>query len=365
MRDKKTLLESLRIDERARDAGEMGMGASRSWAGVTLAMLLALAGGAVGGWFAAVHLGGESRPKHAESDHRPGDSTVTPAATSAASGPVDEAGATLSSSAVRPAGPRPILNASGYVVARRMATVSAEITGRLVAILVEEGQKVAAGEVVARLDDTLARTALRLAEAEATAARARVDALKAQLGEARRDLARKKALNAQGFAPEADVTRAEAEVQRLEGELAAARAQVQVADERVADARERVDKHVIRAPFAGVVVNKAAQPGEIVSPVSAGGGFTRTGICTIVDMASLEVEVDVAESYIARIRPGMRAEARLDAYPDWAIPAHVIAVIPTADRSKATVKVRVGLDERDARILPEMGVNVAFYEKAG
>ena len=355
MADKKTLLESLRLDEDARDDGASSQGSAFL---LVIVAILALAIGGAGGWFLAARLGEEgARPPAAPPAER---TAPAPTAAPAASGSADAGGPAEPPPAVE-TGPRPILNASGYVVARRMATVSAEITGRLVAILVEEGQKVAAGEVVARLDDTLARTALRLAEAQARAARARVAALAAQLAEARRDLARKKALHAQGFAPEADVTRAEAQAQRLEGELAAARAQVQVADEQVADARERVDKHVIRAPFAGVVVNKAAQPGEIVSPVSAGGGFTRTGICTIVDMASLEVEVDVAESYIARITPGMRAEARLDAYPDWAIPAHVIAVIPTADRSKATVRVRVGLDERDARILPEMGVNVAFF----
>ncbi len=355
MTDKKTLLESLRIDADARDDG---VAPSRSGLFVVIVAVLALGFGVAGGWFLAAWLGedgGRTAPAPEADKASPAVATV-PAASEAGDGgqPVARPAAVEEDGA-------PILNASGYVVARRMATVSAEITGRLVAILVEEGQTVAAGEVVARLDDTLARTALRLAEAQATAARARVDALHAQLTEARRDLGRKKALHAQGFAPDADVTRAESEVQRLTGELAAVRAQVQVADEQVADARERVDKHVIRAPFAGVVVNKAAQPGEIVSPVSAGGGFTRTGICTIVDMASLEVEVDVAESYIARIQPGMRAEARLDAYPDWAIPAHVIAVIPTADRSKATVKVRVGLNERDSRILPEMGVNVAFF----
>ncbi len=360
MADKKTLLESLRIDDDARDDG-----VSSGWSGlfVVVVAVLALAVGTAGGWFLAARLGeGDERvPPASETGAVAPDSATVPADSAAAEGGPRAARAVAEDAEFAPA-PKPSLNASGYVVARRMATVSAEITGRLVAILVEEGQKVAAGEVVARLDDTLARTALRLAEAQVAAARARADALRAQLAEARRELARKKALRAQGFAPEADVTRAEAEVQRLEGELAAARAQVQVADEQVADARERVDKHVIRAPFAGVVVNKAAQPGEIVSPVSAGGGFTRTGICTIVDMASLEVEVDVAESYIARIVPGMRAQARLDAYPDWAIPAHVLAVIPTADRSKATVRVRVGLDERDSRILPEMGANVSFFE---
>ena len=121
---------------------------------------------------------------------------------------------------------------------------------------------------------------------------------------------------------------------------------------------------IVRAPFAGVVTVKAAQPGEIVSPISAGGGFTRTGIGTIVDMASLEVEVDVSENFINRVRPGQRATIRLNAYPDWEIPAEVIAVIPTADRAKATVKVRVGFKQRDARVLPEMGARVAFLSDA-
>ena len=116
----------------------------------------------------------------------------------------------------------------------------------------------------------------------------------------------------------------------------------------------------LRAPFAGVVVTKNAQPGEMISPISAGGGFTRTGICTIVDMTSLEIEVDVNEAYIQRVKAGQDVNAVLDAYPDWQIPAEVIAIVPTADRQKATVRVRIGFRERDSRVLRDMGVKVAF-----
>ena len=120
---------------------------------------------------------------------------------------------------------------------------------------------------------------------------------------------------------------------------------------------------VVRAPFDGVAISKDAQPGEMISPVSAGGGFTRTGICTIVDMSSLEIEVDVSESYINRVKPNQPVEAILDAYPDWRIPAHVITTVPTADRQKATVRVRIGFEELEPRILPDMGVKVSFFNE--
>jgi RND family efflux transporter MFP subunit len=133
-----------------------------------------------------------------------------------------------------------------------------------------------------------------------------------------------------------------------------------VAERQVALRQSDLDDTVIRAPFAGVALSKDAQPGEMVSPVSAGGGFTRTGISTIVDMSSLEIEVDVNESFINRVTPGQKVEATLDAYPDWRIPAHVITIVPTADRQRATVLVRIAFEQLDPRILPDMGVKVAF-----
>ncbi len=360
--DRKALLESLRI-ERGEGDHERAQGGrtGRVLALLVLGFVLFAGGLAVGRFlWPAVPTGDRAAGAADTSASRTGDATV-PTAGNSAPGAGTAASASPEREASPGRAPTVILNASGYVVPRIKATVSSEITGRLTEVLVEEGQEIRAGEVVARLDDTLARTALNLAESRLAAARARIAALSAQRAEAGRELERKRTLAAQGYASQADVTRARADLDRLLASERAASADAEAARRQVEDARQRLAKHVIRAPFSGIVVAKNAQPGEIVSPVSAGGGFTRTGICTIVDMASLEIEVDVAEAHIARVRPGQRAQARLDAYPDWTIPAHVIAVIPTADRAKATVQVRLALDERDARILPEMGVNVAFF----
>jgi len=160
------------------------------------------------------------------------------------------------------------------------------------------------------------------------------------------------------------VDAANTQVETLAARLASGETAIVVAARSEEVARVRLDNTVIRAPFTGVVTVKAAQPGEMISPVSAGGGFTRTGIGTIVDMDSLEVQVDVNEAFIQRVRPGQQVEATLNAYPDWRIPAEVIAIIPTADRSRATVRVRIALLERDARIVPDMGVRVAFLSPA-
>ena len=253
-----------------------------------------------------------------------------------------------------------MLSASGYITARRMATVASRITGQLTEVIVEEGMRVAAGDVLARLDDRIAKNDLDRAQAEQRAAQAQVESGKAQLAEAKRVLARVENLKKTDFSSEAALTDARAMMERLTASLASDRAQVDVAAFRVQGAREQLDLHVIRAPFAGVVTEKTAQPGEVVSPMSAGGGFTRMGVCTIVDMSSLEIEVDVNESYIGRVSAGQRVTATLDAYPDWEIPARVIAIIPSANREKATVRVRIGLETDDARILPDMGVKVAF-----
>jgi len=254
------------------------------------------------------------------------------------------------------------LVASGFVVARRSATVAARTTGQVVFVGVEEGQRVRKGEVLARLNDDAAQASFSNAEAQLSSAKAAVASLSPTLSDAERILKRTKSLAQSQFASTADLTRNEANVASLRAQLVQAQANLAAAQAAVQSARVNLDLHTIRAPFDGVVTEKSAQPGEIISPVSAGGGFTRTGICTIVDMDSLEIEVDVSEAFIARVRQGQKVEAVLDAYPDFVIPASVIATVPTANRDKATVRVRVAIDQRDPRILPEMAVKVTFLE---
>jgi RND family efflux transporter MFP subunit len=254
-----------------------------------------------------------------------------------------------------------ILNASGYVTARRRATVSSKMTGKVIEVNVEEGMRVRRGQVLARLDDSILRASLALAESQLAAARTNVEESEVRLKEAQLTLARRQQLKAEGVVGQADVDASQAEADSLRARIAAAREQAQVAARQVELQRTQLDDTIIRAPFDGVAISKDAQPGEMVSPVSAGGGFTRTGISTIVDMSSLEIEVDVSESYINRVTPGQTATAVLDAYPDWQIAAHVITTIPAADRQKATVLVRLGFEQLDPRILPDMGVKVAFH----
>lgn len=258
------------------------------------------------------------------------------------------------------AGQRILLNASGYVVARRQATVSAKVTGKMAEVLVEEGMKVAADQVLARLDTSNVETNLRLVEAQLHAAKVALAETRVRLEQAQREHHRISELAKARIASESDLDRTEAEVRSLRARLDKQQADLLVEERQVAVLRQQLADMEIRAPFAGVVTTKDAQPGEMVSPISAGGGFTRTGICTIVDMDSLEIEVDVNESFINRVQPGQAVEAVLDAYPDWKIPARVKAIIPTADRQKATVKVRVSFDQLDPRLLPQMGVKVAF-----
>ncbi len=253
-----------------------------------------------------------------------------------------------------------VLNATGYVTARRRATVSSKITGKVVQVNIEEGMAVREGQVLARLDDETQRASVALAEAQAEAARRNVNESEVRLNEARVNLARLTKLVGVGYSTAAEVDAARAAADSLEARIQAAREQVRVAERQVALERTNLDSTIIRAPFAGVVISKDAQPGEMVSPVSAGGGFTRTGIGTIVDMRSLEIEVDVNESYINRVKPEQAVTAVLDAYPDFQIPARVITTIPSADRQKATVLVRIGFMELDPRILPDMGVKVTF-----
>jgi RND family efflux transporter MFP subunit len=261
-------------------------------------------------------------------------------------------------------GPGSILDASGYVVARRQATVSSKITGKVMEVRIEEGQRVESDEIIARLDDANARAAVEQARAQRAQAEANLNAARVALENAIPTFRRneeqfaKEVISAQDF----DQAKASYDAARTSVDVAARAAEVAQAVLTLAE--RNLEDTIVRAPFAGIVTVKAAQEGEMVSPVSAGGGFTRTGIGTIVDMDSLEIEVDVSENFINRVRPSQPATVKLNAYPDWDIPAHVIAIIPTADRAKATVKVRLGLGVKDDRILPEMGVRVAFLNDA-
>jgi RND family efflux transporter MFP subunit len=253
-----------------------------------------------------------------------------------------------------------VLNAAGYVTARRRATVASKITGKLVEVNVEEGMAVREGQVLARLDDATLKATLALSEAQTEAARRGVRENEVRLNEAKLTHARLARLIKDGLVTQAELEAAEAQVDTFDARILAAHEQVRVAEQQVALAKTNLDDTVIRAPFSGVAISKDAQVGETVSPVSAGGGFTRTGICTIVDMQSLEIEVDVNEAYINRVKPRQSVSATLDAYPDAPIPARVITTVPAADRQKATVLVRIGFNELDSRILPDMGVKVTF-----
>jgi RND family efflux transporter MFP subunit len=265
-------------------------------------------------------------------------------------------------------GPGAVLNASGYVTARRRATVSSKVTGKVVDVLIEEGHPVKEGQILAHLDDTQARASLQLAEAQLGAAQKSAAEDQARLAQAELTLRRREQLLKENVVGKAELDQAQSDVDSLKARIAYTQQQVSVSESQVNLQKTLLADMVVRAPFSGVAISKDAQPGEMISPVSAGGGFTRTGICTIVDMSSLEIEVDVNESYINRVKNDQRVEATLDAYPDWRIPAHVIATIPSADRQKATVKVRIGFDGLDPRILPDMGVKVVLLrdpEQAG
>ena len=275
--------------------------------------------------------------------------------------------------------PSAVLNASGYVVARRRAAASSKVTGKVLDVLIEEGHPVKEGQILAHLDDTQPRATLNLAEAQLAAARKSMAEDEARLAQAEVTLKRREALLKEQVVGKAEVDDAQSVVDSTKARIAYAQQQNGVAERQVELQKTMLADMVVRAPFSGVVISKDAQPGEMISPVSAGGGFTRTGIGTIVDMTSLEIEVDVNETYINRVEPGQKVLATLDAYPDWQIPAHVITTIPSADRQKATVKVRIGFDASkgaaapragttgeplDPRILPDMGVKVSFLKDA-
>jgi RND family efflux transporter MFP subunit len=325
MDDKSSLLNQLRID---RGAAPASSGGGKIWLGAGAAIAVAAA---LAAWWWT----------------RPGAVPVHIAAAAAIAG--DGAAAAGS-----------ILDASGYVVARRQATVASKITAKMVQLDIEEGDRVKAGQIIAKLDDTNIRAALNQAGAQLEFAKAGLAETQVNLTNAERDYERQKSLVQKHFVSQAAVDNAQTTVDALRAQLATQRSNVDVVARGLSVAERNLDDTIVRAPFAGIVTVKAAQPGEMVSPISAGGGFTRTGIGTIVDMDSLEIQVDVNENFINRVRSDQQATARLNAYPDWQIPAHVIAVIPTADRSKGTVTVRIALDQKDARILPEMGVRVSF-----
>ena len=327
--DKKALLEQLRID---RETPQRVAVPRTVWIAAVAVLVVLLAGGAAA-WLL-----------------RGGPQYEVEAAT--AEPPAQAGGATA------------VLQATGYVTARRQATVSTQITGTLTQVLIEEGDHVKEGQVVARLDDTAQRAGLLQAQAQQQASAATLIQFQASLEQARRDLARNQDLVVRQLVSQQALETARTQVETLAAQVEAQKKQVKLAAAGVEAAQVQLGYTVVHAPFTGVIIAKAAQAGEIVSPISAGGGFTRTGVGTIVDMDSLEIEVDVNEAYINRVEPAQRASAVLDAYPDWTIPAHVIAIIPTADRSKATVKVRIGIDQKDARILPDMGVRVSFLEEA-
>ena len=255
-----------------------------------------------------------------------------------------------------------VLQATGYVTARRQATVSAQITGTLTDVLIEEGDRVKKNQVLARLDDSAYKAALDTAVAQAKAAHALVAQYQSQLAQNLRDATRDETLATQGLVSKQAAEQARTLADSTRAQLVSQQRQAVAADANTVQAQVNFDYCVVRAPFDGVITTKDAQVGEIISPFSAGGGFTRTGIGTIVDMDSLEVDVDVNEAYIGRVTPKMPAEAVLDAYPDWKISAHVIAIVPAADRGKATVKVRVAMEHKDGRIVPDMGVRVSFLE---
>jgi HlyD family secretion protein len=253
-----------------------------------------------------------------------------------------------------------LLNASGYVTPRRRATIAAKITGRVTGVFFDEGTRVQEGQLLATLDDSDVQKALTSSKADRDSAEAAIADLQVQLRNAQIELHRADQLQKAGVQTQEQLDTASMNADSLKAKIDLAKAQVAGSQARIQEAQQAVDNCTIKAPFSGIVVSKDAQVGEMVSPISAGGGFTRTGIATIVDMNSNEIEVDVNESYIARVKDGQHVTAILDAYPDWEIPSHVRTIIPTADRQKATVKVRISFDKLDPRILPDMGIKVTF-----
>lgn len=328
MSDRAVLLDQLRIERPA----EVEAGGPRWWLWIAVALVIAALGAS--GWWYFTQRG------------------IVVTAAVAQSAPAD-----------LPVGPGSILDASGYVVARRQATVSSKIMGKVVEVSIEEGQRVERDQIIARLDDTNARAALAQSLAQREQAKANLNAAQVAFENAEPTFQRNRQQYERAIISAQAFDTAKASYDSARTSLEVARRAVEVAEATVTYAQRNLEDTVVRAPFAGVVTVKAAQEGEMLSPNSAGGGYTRTGVGTIVDMQSLEVEVDVSENFINRVHPDQSVNVKLNAYPDWDIPARVIAIIPTADRAKATVKVRVGFELGDPRILPQMGVRVAFLDE--
>jgi HlyD family secretion protein len=259
-------------------------------------------------------------------------------------------------------GPKTVLNASGYVVARRAANCGAKVTGRVVDLSFEEGVRVKEGDVLARLDDSDALTSLNLAKAQLAVARSAIEQIKVQSDLAERTLVRETALAQTKVETDLGFDQAKANAAGLKAQLKLQEAQIVSAQRQVEVLQAQEDDYTIRAAFSGVVTSKDAQPGEMISPLATPGGFNRTGLCTIVDPNSLEIEVEVNEGHLNKVTPGQPVVATLDAYPDWPIQATVFTIIPTADRNKGTVKVRIKFNSRDPRILNQLEVRVAFLE---
>lgn len=340
MDDKTKLLEQLRID---RDSTRSAPESRRSvpiW--VVYALLLLIVAG-IGSWFFL----------------KPHEAPPTAAASSTA-----EAAGDTTNAPATPAPGGTALDASGYVVAQRQATVSAKALGRVIDLRIEEGQRVKEGEIVARLDDTNTKAALTSSQAQLAQTQASYDAAKTAAADQDPIFERNQKQRAAGVISAQDFDADKATYNAVHADLLVKQRMVEVAQAGVQVAQRNEEDMTVRAPFDGVITVKVAQKGEIVSPNTAGGGFAKTGIGTMVDMNSLEVEVDVSENFINRVHINQAATIRLNAYPDWSIPGNVVAIIPTADRSKATVKVRVGFKERDPRILPEMGARVSFLNDA-
>ncbi|MES2934177.1 MAG: efflux RND transporter periplasmic adaptor subunit [Pseudomonadota bacterium] len=318
------------------DEGRQGR--SFPWGVVTTAFILGAAVSGAIGWY-QFHQLGTSAPIRA--------------------GRVDPGLASLPAKAMAPRA----LIAAGYVVARRRASVASEVSGRLLQVRVEEGQRVAKGQIIAVVDSSLAQGELNTARARVGAAEAGVRVVDADIADARRVLQRTQELSAKGFLSAAELNRDEARLLNLEAQLMRSKSDLGAARAEVARNQVQLSKYEIRSPFEGVVVDKTAQAGESVSPMSAGGGSLRSGICTLVDMNSLEIEADVNEAFIGRVFEGQTVNAVMDAYPDSTIAGRVLAIVPAANRDKATVRVRIGFIRHDPRLLPDMGIKVTLRDK--
>jgi len=254
------------------------------------------------------------------------------------------------------------LNASGYVVAQRKAAVASKVTGRLVAIMVEEGSKIMKGQIIARLenDDTLA--AVDQAAANLNAARSNQKQAEAELRDAELSYHRNKQLLAEGLISQSLFDSSEMRYRAAAASVDAAEASVKAQDAALTSARVALEYTIVRAPFDAVVLTKNADAGDIVTPIGAAAN-AKSAVVNIADMDSLQVEVDVSESGLHNVSVGQPCEIQLDAFPDSRFRGELHMIVPTADRSKATVLVKVGFVDRDSRILPEMSAKVAFLSR--